>query len=69
MNLPTCKATVVGESITDATIILASVDPCYSCTERVGVYEAALRYDDCLRAADKAALFKTAMKQIASQLA
>jgi glutamine synthetase len=30
-----------------------------------GVYEAALRYDDCLRAADKAALFKTAMKQIA----
>jgi glutamine synthetase len=30
-----------------------------------GVYEAAIRYDDCLRAADKAALFKTAMKQIA----
>ena len=30
-----------------------------------GVYEAAIRYDDALRAADKAALFKTAMKQIA----
>jgi glutamine synthetase len=30
-----------------------------------GVYEAAIRYDDCLRAADKAALFKPAMKQIA----
>jgi len=30
-----------------------------------GVYEAALRYDDALRAADKAALFKTAVKQIA----
>lgn len=30
-----------------------------------GVCEAALRYDDVLRAADKAALFKTAMKQIA----
>jgi glutamine synthetase len=29
-----------------------------------GVYEAAIRYDDALRAADKAALFKTAMKQI-----
>jgi NADH-quinone oxidoreductase subunit D len=40
MNLPTCKETVVGESITDATIILASVDPCYSCTERTGVYDA-----------------------------
>jgi glutamine synthetase len=30
-----------------------------------GVYEAALRYDDCLRAADKAALFKTSVKQVA----
>jgi glutamine synthetase len=30
-----------------------------------GVYEVAIRYDDVLRAADKAALFKTAMKQIA----
>jgi len=40
MNLPTYKATLIGESITDATIILASVDPCYSCTERVGVYDA-----------------------------
>jgi len=30
-----------------------------------GVYEVAIRYDDCLRAADKAALFKTSMKQIA----
>lgn len=32
-----------------------------------GVYEVALRYDDALRAADKAALFKTAMKQIAHE--
>jgi glutamine synthetase len=32
-----------------------------------GVYEAALRYDEVLRAADKAALFKTAMKQIAHE--
>jgi len=30
-----------------------------------GVYEAAIRYDRALRAADKAALFKTALKQIA----
>lgn len=29
-----------------------------------GVFEAAIRYDDALRAADKAALFKTAMKEI-----
>ncbi|MBI2892555.1 MAG: glutamine synthetase [Deltaproteobacteria bacterium] len=30
-----------------------------------GVYEAALRYDETLRAADKAALFKTSVKQVA----
>ncbi len=40
MNLPTCKATVVGESITDATIILAAIDPCYCCTERMAVVDA-----------------------------
>jgi glutamine synthetase len=33
-----------------------------------GVYEVAIKYDDALRAADKAALFKTAMKQIAARL-
>ncbi len=37
MNLPTCKATVPGSSIADAAIILASIDPCYCCTERMAV--------------------------------
>src|SRR5919204_2285477 len=32
-----------------------------------GVYEAALRYDQMLRAADKAALFKTAVKEICAR--
>jgi len=35
VNLPTCKVTVPGESVADATLILASIDPCYCCTERV----------------------------------
>lgn len=34
MNFPTFKATVIGETISDATIILAAIDPCYCCTER-----------------------------------
>ena len=34
MNVPTNETTVVGETISDATIILAAVDPCYCCTER-----------------------------------
>jgi len=37
MNLPTCKATVPGSTISDAAIILASIDPCYCCTERMAV--------------------------------
>lgn len=37
MNLPTYKATVIGQTISDATIILAAIDPCYCCTERIAV--------------------------------
>ncbi|NQT05973.1 MAG: nickel-dependent hydrogenase large subunit [Candidatus Omnitrophica bacterium] len=37
MNFPTFKATVIGETISDATIILAAIDPCYCCTERMTV--------------------------------
>ncbi len=33
-----------------------------------GVYEAAIKYDDAMRAADKGALFKTAMKIVAARL-
>jgi NADH-quinone oxidoreductase subunit D len=37
MNLPTLKATVPGGTISDASIILAAIDPCYCCTERMAV--------------------------------
>ncbi|MFH1208387.1 MAG: nickel-dependent hydrogenase large subunit [Candidatus Omnitrophota bacterium] len=37
MNLPTYKSTIVGQTISDATIILAAIDPCYCCTERMAV--------------------------------
>lgn len=37
MNLPTYKSTIVGETLSDATIILAAIDPCYCCTERMAV--------------------------------
>ncbi|MBX3175811.1 MAG: nickel-dependent hydrogenase large subunit [Candidatus Hydrogenedentes bacterium] len=39
MNLPTFQETVVGSMISDAAIILAAIDPCYCCTERMGVYD------------------------------
>ena len=48
----------------------ASTSRSRACTPRPGpgVYEVAIHYDDALRAADKAALFKTAMKQLAARL-
>ena len=39
MNFPTFKETVIGETITDATIILAAIDPCYCCTERMAAVD------------------------------
>ena len=35
MNFPTFKETVVGQTVSDATIILAAIDPCYCCSERM----------------------------------
>jgi Ni,Fe-hydrogenase III large subunit len=40
-NVPTFKATCIGQTISDVTIILAAVDPCYSCTERMAVVKGA----------------------------
>ncbi|PIS33474.1 MAG: NADH:ubiquinone oxidoreductase [Candidatus Omnitrophica bacterium CG08_land_8_20_14_0_20_41_16] len=37
MNVASDKLTAVGGTISDATITLAAVDPCYCCTERVAV--------------------------------
>jgi NADH-quinone oxidoreductase subunit D len=39
-NVPTFKASCIGQTISDVAIILAGVDPCYCCTERVAVYDA-----------------------------
>lgn len=37
VNIPSFKATCVGQPVADVTIALAAVDPCYSCTERLAV--------------------------------
>ena len=39
MNVPSFKKTVIGESLADAALITASVDPCYCCTERMAVVD------------------------------
>jgi len=37
VNIATFKKSCIGQSISDATISLAAVDPCYCCTERMAV--------------------------------
>ena len=39
MNVPTNEIAAVGGTISDATITLAAIDPCYCCTERVAVVD------------------------------
>ncbi|HBE72680.1 MAG TPA: hydrogenase 3 large subunit, partial [candidate division Zixibacteria bacterium] len=36
-NLPTVQEMVKGETVADVPIILGSIDPCFSCTERMEV--------------------------------
>jgi NADH-quinone oxidoreductase subunit D len=37
VNIATFKKSCVGQTISDAAISLAAVDPCYCCTERMAV--------------------------------
>jgi membrane-bound hydrogenase subunit alpha len=39
VNVPSFKASCIGENIADVTLTLAAVDPCYSCTERIAVVD------------------------------
>jgi len=45
-NIPSYKATCIGETIADVALISAAVDPCYCCTERMAVVDR--RTDDVL---------------------
>ena len=53
VNVPSFRASCIGQSIADVTITLAAVDPCYSCTERVAVVDShnnvIHNYDSLLR--------------------
>jgi len=39
MNVPSNRIAVLGETVADATIILAAIDPCYCCTERMAAVD------------------------------
>jgi NADH-quinone oxidoreductase subunit D len=63
VNVPSFRASCIGETISDVTITLAAVDPCYSCTERIAVVDSHNKvvhdYDALLRMSrDKTARIK-----------
>jgi len=37
VNLPSFRASVIGQELADAMLTVAAMDPCYSCTERMAV--------------------------------
>jgi membrane-bound hydrogenase subunit alpha len=39
VNVPSFKASCIGQHLPDVTLTLAAVDPCYSCTERLAVVD------------------------------
>ncbi|MBA7563705.1 Formate hydrogenlyase subunit 5 [subsurface metagenome] len=39
VNVPSFRASCIGQQYADVTITLAAVDPCYSCTERLAVVD------------------------------
>jgi NADH-quinone oxidoreductase subunit D len=39
VNVPSFKASCIGQHVADVTITLAAVDPCYSCTERLAIVD------------------------------
>jgi len=53
VNVPSFRASCIGQKLSDVLITLAAVDPCYSCTERLAVVDADRRvvhtYEDLLR--------------------
>jgi len=62
MNFPTFRETVIGETVSDATIIMAAIDPCYCCTERMVVVDGSNK--ELLKAQDLIRLSQEKTKKI-----
>lgn len=68
VNIPSFKATVVGETVSDAALILASVDPCYCCTERVALVDRRSGKEQMLTEADLVRLSQEKTRRIKKEL-
>jgi NADH-quinone oxidoreductase subunit D len=68
INVPTFRASCIGESIADVTITLASIDPCYSCTERMVVVKDADSGRELMDFSDLVRLSRQKTEEIRRQL-
>ncbi|MBP7056627.1 MAG: nickel-dependent hydrogenase large subunit [Candidatus Omnitrophica bacterium] len=66
MNFPTFRETVIGQTVSDATIIMAAIDPCYCCTERMIVVDGG--HKKTLDANDLIRLSQEKTRSIASKM-
>jgi membrane-bound hydrogenase subunit alpha len=66
MNVATNQKSVIGSHISDALIILAAVDPCYCCTERLAVVNA--QNKKLMRGQDLVRLSQERTKQLRKSL-
>jgi Ni,Fe-hydrogenase III large subunit len=48
VNIPSLKPQLIGYTIADAPIIIGSIDPCFSCTNRVSVVDVESREERIL---------------------
>ncbi len=67
-NVPTFKASCIGQPIADVTITLASIDPCYSCTERMAVVRDAHSGEELMDFADLVRLSREKTERIRTEL-
>ncbi len=67
-NVPTFKASCIGQPIADVTITLAAIDPCYSCTERMLVARDASTGKELMTLSDLVRLSQQKTEEIRKQV-
>jgi NADH-quinone oxidoreductase subunit D len=67
-NILSNEVAVIGETVADAALILAAVDPCYCCTERLVVFDHDKNQERILQGSELIRLSHERTKQIQQEL-
>jgi len=68
MNIFSNEVAVVGEKIADAALILAAVDPCYCCTERIVAVDRDKKEERVMKGSDLIRLSQERTEQVRKEL-